>query len=267
MAGNNPMTQQRMPVMFVSHGAPTLPFDDIPARAFLIELARKAPRPSAILVASAHWETDRPSLTASASPQTIHDFFGFPKSLYDLSYDAPGAPELAERAGMLLRQTGYDPVLDADRGRDHGVWVPMMLAYPLADVPVVQISLLRRQSTHAHVALGEALAPLRDEGVLIVGSGGAIHNLRQLEWTGGATPRWATDFQDWLDQQLAAGNVDALIAYRTMIDAAMMAHPSEDHFLPLLVALGAAKDKPCAAKLHGSFQYGSLSLAAYGWGL
>jgi 4,5-DOPA dioxygenase extradiol len=261
------MNRQRMPVLFVSHGAPTLALDNVPARTFLIELARKAPRPDAILIASAHWEEDRPSLTAAQAPETIHDFFGFPKPLYDLRYDAPGAPALAERAAIVLRQAGYDPVLDQARGRDHGAWVPLLLAYPAADIPVVQLSLLRRQSTHAHVALGEALAPLRDEGVLIIGSGGAVHNLRQLEWSGGTTPRWAGDFQDWLDQQLAAGNVDALLAYRTMIDAAVMAHPTEEHFLPLLVALGAAKDQRQATKLHVSFEFGSLSLAAYGWGL
>jgi len=261
------MNQQIMPVLFVSHGAPTLPFDDVPARQFLIELARHVPRPDAILVASAHWESDQPSVTASKAPDTIHDFFGFPKPLYELRYDAPGAPQLAERVDQLLRQAGYDPVLDMERGRDHGVWVPLMLAYPIADIPVVQLSLLRRQSTHAHLALGEALSPLRNEGVLIIGSGGAVHNLRQLQWSGGQTPRWASNFQDWLDQQMMAGNADALIAYRTMIDAASMAHPSEDHFLPLLVALGATKNDRKAKKLHGSFQFGSLSLAAYGWGL
>ena len=261
------MSKQRLPVLFVSHGAPTLPFDDVPARRFLIELARKVPRPDAILVASAHWEAEQPSLTAGSSPETIHDFFGFPKALYELRYEAPGLPALAERAGILLRQAGYDPVLDTARGRDHGAWVPMMLAYAAADIPVVQISLLRRQSTQAHVALGEALAPLRDEGILIVGSGGAVHNLRQLEWGGGSTPRWASEFQDWLDRQTASGNVDELMSYRTMIDSAAIAHPTEEHFLPLLFALGAAKGEQRASKLHGSFEYGSLSLAAYGWGL
>lgn len=261
------MNAQRMPVIFVSHGAPTLPLDDVPARAFLIELSRKLPRPNAIVVASAHWEADRPSITAGEAPETIHDFFGFPKPLYDLLYDAPGSPALAERVAALLRQAGHDPILDQSRGRDHGVWVPLMLTYPLADIPVIQVSILRRQSTHAHVALGEALAPLRGEGVLIVGSGGAVHNLRQLDWSGGPAQRWAKDFQDWLDQQVEGGNIDALVAYRTMIDAATMAHPTEDHFLPLLVALGAGKSDSIAKKLHGSFQFGSLSLAAYGWGM
>jgi 4,5-DOPA dioxygenase extradiol len=257
----------RMPVLFVSHGAPTLPFDEVPARRFLIELARRVPRPKAILCISAHWEAAEPSLNAGATLETIHDFYGFPKSLYELTYEAPGAPELAERAAMLLREAGYAPHLDAERGRDHGAWVPMMLAWPAAEIPVIQLSLLRGKSTHAHVALGEALAPLRDEGILIIGSGGAVHNLRQVSWDGGKVPRWAQEFQDWLDQQLGAGNVDALLAYRSMVDAAQMAHPTEDHLMPLYVALGAGLSDRSAEKLHGSFTHGSLSLASYGWGM
>jgi 4,5-DOPA dioxygenase extradiol len=258
---------ERMPVLFVSHGAPTLPFDEVPARRFLIELARKVPKPKAILIVSAHWETPEPSLNAGSNLETIHDFYGFPKALYELTYDAPGSPELAERAAALLREAGYTPKLDAERGRDHGAWVPLLLAWPAAEIPVIQLSLLRGKSTHAHVALGKALAPLRDEGVLIIGSGGAVHNLRQVSWDGGRTPRWASDFQDWMDEQLGAGNVDALLAYRSMIDSAQMAHPTEDHLMPLYVALGAGLSDGGAEKLHGSFTHGSLSLASYGWGM
>ncbi len=257
----------RMPVLFVSHGAPTLPFDDVPARRFLIELARKVPKPKSILCVSAHWEAPVPSLTASPQPGTIHDFAGFPKALYELSYEAPGAPEVAERAAALLRAAGYTPRLDPSRGRDHGTWVPAMLAWPAGEIPLIQLSLLRGQSTHGHVALGEAIAALRDEGVLILGSGGSVHNLRGVVWDGGKTPRWASEFQDWLDQQLAAGNLDALIGYRGMVDAAQMAHPTEDHLMPLYVALGAALSDRSAEKLHGSFTLGSLGMASYGWGM
>src|SRR5512147_3105781 len=151
----------RMPVLFVSHGAPTLPFDDVPARRFLIELARKVPRPKAILCVSAHWEAPVPSLNAAPLPSTIHDFSGFPKALYELTYDAPGAPEVAERAAALLSAAGYTPRLDAERGRDHGAWVPAMLAWPAGEIPMIQLSLLRGQSTEAHVRLGEAIAALR----------------------------------------------------------------------------------------------------------
>ena len=260
-------TTGRMPVLFVSHGAPTLPFDDVPARRFLIELARKVPRPKAILCVSAHWEAAVPSLTAAPQLPTIHDFSGFPKALYELSYEAPGAPDLAERAAALLRDAGYAPRLDPERGRDHGAWVPAMLAWPAGEIPMVQLSLLRGQSTHGHVALGQAIAALRDEGVLILCSGGAVHNLRGVIWDGGRTPRWASEFQDWLDQQLGAGNTDALIDYRGMIDSAQMAHPTEEHLMPLFVGIGAGLSDGGATKLHGSFTLGSLSMASYGWGV
>jgi 4,5-DOPA dioxygenase extradiol len=257
----------RMPVLFVSHGAPTLPFDDVPARRFLIELARKVPRPKAILCISAHWEAPAPSLTAASQPGTIHDFYGFPKALYELAYDAPGAPDVAERAAALLRAAGYDPQLDAERGRDHGAWVPAMLAWPAGEIPMIQLSLLRGQSTQAHIKLGEAIAPLRDEDVLILGSGGSVHNLRQVSWDGGRTPRWASDFQDWLDKTLAANDLAALAGYRGTLDVAQMAHPTEDHLMPLYVTLGAGHGDGGAAKLHGSFTLGSLGMASYGWGM
>ncbi|HET6622217.1 MAG TPA: class III extradiol ring-cleavage dioxygenase [Dongiaceae bacterium] len=257
----------RMPVLFVSHGAPTLPFDDVPARRFLIELARKVPRPQAILCVSAHWEVPVPSLTAAPRPATIHDFSGFPKALYELTYDAPGAPDVAEHTAEVLRAAGYDPQLDAERGRDHGAWVPAMLAWPAGEIPMIQLSLLRGQSTHAHIKLGEAIAPLREEGVLILGSGGSVHNLRQVSWDGGRTPRWASDFQDWLDKTLAANDLAALAGYRGTLDVAQMAHPTEDHLMPLYVALGAGHGDGGAAKLHGSFTLGSLGMASYGWGM
>ncbi|HEY1385853.1 MAG TPA: class III extradiol ring-cleavage dioxygenase [Dongiaceae bacterium] len=257
----------RMPVLFVSHGAPTLPFDDVPARRYLIELARKVPRPKAILCVSAHWEAPVPSLTASQQPATIHDFSGFPKALYELAYDAPGAPEIAERAAALLRNAGYEPRLDAERGRDHGAWVPAMLAWPAGEIPMIQLSLLRGQSTQGHIRLGEAIAPLRDEGVLVLGSGGSVHNLRQVAWDGGRTPRWASDFQDWLDKSLAANDQAALVGYRSTLDVAAMAHPTEDHLMPLYVAFGAGHGEGGATKLHGSFTLGSLGMASYGWGI
>jgi 4,5-DOPA dioxygenase extradiol len=256
-----------MPVLFVSHGAPTLPFDEVPARRFLIELARKVPRAQAILAVSAHWEAPVPSLTAAALPGTIHDFSGFPKALYELTYDAPGAPEVAARAAALLRAAGYEPRLDGERGRDHGAWVPAMLAWPAGEVPLIQLSLLRGRSAREHIALGEAIAALRDEGILILGSGGTVHNLRQVSWDGGRTPRWASEFQDWLDKALAANDRAALEGYRRTLDVAAMAHPTEDHLMPLYVAFGAGHGDGGAAKLHGSFTLGSIGMASYGWGL
>ena len=251
----------RMPVLFVSHGAPTLPFDDVPARRFLIELARKVPRPKAILCISAHWEAPAPSLTTAPQPGTIHDFYGFPKALYELTYDAPGASDVAERGAALLRAAGYDPQLDAERGRDHGAWVPAMLAWPAGEIPMIQLSLLRGQSTHAHIKLGEAIAPLRDEGVLILGSGHMTHNLRERR--DGAPAPYAGEFQDWVKQRIDAHALDELADYRRLTPNGVRAHPTDEHFLPLFVALGAAGENYSAKRIYDGIEMGALAMDAY----
>lgn len=259
-----------MPVLFLSHGSPTLAFDDVPARDFLVRLGAKLPRPKAILCISAHWEAPVPSVTGSDAPSTIHDFYGFPQALYDLSYDAPGDPALAARVVKLLEDGGFKSAISDDRGLDHGVWSPLILAYPQSGIPVVQLSLMHHRSPADHVALGRLLAPLRDEGVLIVASGGAVHNLRALDWNNrtGIT-EWAGSFDQWLGDKIAAGDVDALSDYRAQAPNATAAHPSEDHIMPLFVALGAAAGKDTTApgkQLHRSFTFGSLSMSSYGWG-
>jgi 4,5-DOPA dioxygenase extradiol len=260
---------ETMPVLFLSHGAPTLPFDNVPARDFMVRLGGRLPRPKGILCISAHWEAAVPSLTGTKAPDTIHDFYGFPQALYDLTYDAPGDPELAGKAADLLKGAGFAPAIDAERGLDHGVWCPLTLVYPQSGIPVVQLSLLQHQTPARHVALGRALAPLRRDGILILGSGGAVHNLRALNRSGqGVTPDWASAFDRWLSQAIAAGDLDALVAYRQLVPEAEIAHPSEEHIMPLFVALGAASDsaKGAAGKqIHASFTFGSLSMAAFGW--
>jgi len=259
-------SETHLPILFLSHGSPMLPFEDIVARDFLIGLGAHLPRPKAILCISAHWDAMEASLTASEAPGTIHDFSGFPRELYQLTYPAPGDPALAQRVADLLRQVGLPARLDAKRGLDHGTWNPLLLIYPDYDIPVVQLSLLSRGNTADHVALGKALAPLRDEGVLIIASGGAVHNLRAVAWDGGPVPAWAQEFDDWLHDRLIAGDVPQLIDYRSLIRSGALAHPSEDHLLPLHVALGAASISDAKAKpIHRSFAHGSLSMAAYEW--
>jgi 4,5-DOPA dioxygenase extradiol len=258
-----------MPVVFVSHGSPMLPFEDIPARKFLLGLGAKLQRPNAILCVSAHWESPIVRATGSAAPETIHDFSGFPKALYELQFDAPGSPELAARAIALLRDAGIEAEVDRNRGRDHGCWNPLMLTFPQSGIPVVQLSLIAGGDGEAHLKLGRALAPLRQEGVLIFCSGGAVHNLRWLdrEGRGGATD-WAEAFDRWVDQKIEAGDTEALKQYREQGPNAALAHPSEEHFLPLLVAVGAASVAAGGAKgkrIHDSFNLGSLSMAAYEW--
>ena len=164
---------ESLPSVFVSHGAPSLPLEETPARGFLEGLGGELGRPEAVLCVSAHWETAAPALSLAASPETIHDFFGFPEALYRLRYPAPGAPDLARRAAALLGAAGQEASLVEDRGLDHGAWIPLMLMYADAGVPVTQLSVLTGDGPTAHLALGRALAPLRAEGVLILGSGGA----------------------------------------------------------------------------------------------
>ncbi|MGF1610346.1 MAG: DODA-type extradiol aromatic ring-opening family dioxygenase [Kiloniellales bacterium] len=251
-----------LPAVFVSHGAPSLPLTDSLAAAYLRGLGATLGRPKAVLCVSAHWDTTRPMLSLAERPETIYDFRGFPEALYRLTYPAPGAPDLARRAAALLAEAGETAELVPDRGLDHGAWVPLLLIYPRADIPVVQLSVQSGRGASAHLALGRALAPLRDEGVLILGSGGAVHNLRQYFGDPSARPDWALAFDDWLCRQVEAGAVEELVDYRVKAPHGRQAHPSEEHFLPLHVALGAAGEGAQGRVLHRSFD-GSLSMAAF----
>ncbi len=257
-----------LPSVFVSHGAPTLPFEEVPARRFLEDLGRELGRPEAVLCVSAHWESARPAFSLAEAPETIHDFYGFPEALYELTYPAPGAVELARRAAALLAGAGREASLIETRGLDHGAWVPLLLMYPEAKTPVTQLSVQIRGGPADHLALGKALAPLRAEGVLILGSGGAVHNLR--EWRGGEAevPHWAQAFDDWLAERIEAGAVEDLVDYRSRAPSGERAHPTEEHILPLFVALGAgaAADGGGGRVLHRSFGPGGLSMAAYAFG-
>jgi 4,5-DOPA dioxygenase extradiol len=252
------------PTLFVSHGAPTLILEDGPTCAFLRGLGTALERPKGVVVVSAHWETDEPAVGATAKPATIHDFYGFPDALYRMRYPAPGAPELAERTAALLAQNGIAHHVDPARGLDHGAWVPLMLMYPAADVPVVQLSVQPQRDPAHHLAVGRALAPLREEGVLILGSGGAVHNLRALAWNRhGAPEAWAQGFDDWLAKKIDQGALDDLVAYRGRAPGAVQAHPRDEHFLPLFVALGAAGEEAAGKRIHSGFEHGSLSMAAF----
>ena len=192
------MAESPLPSVFVSHGPPTLVLDDDPARDFLIRLGQELPRPKAILCASAHWLTETPAVTLSPRPETIHDFFGFDQALYDIGYPAPGDPELARRVAGLVEATGFACALDPERGLDHGAWEPLALMYPEADVPVVQLALVAGADAATHLRLGQALEPLRHEGVLVLASGTAVHNLAQWRADPATTPAWARAFDDWL---------------------------------------------------------------------
>ncbi len=227
-------------------------------------LGEQLSRPEAILCVSAHWETDRPMVSAAIAPDTIHDFHGFPEALYRLRYPAAGAPALARRVAELLDRDGLGCTVDADRGLDHGAWNPLLLVYPRADVPVTQLSIQQNLDPAHHAAVGRALRPLRREGVLILASGGAVHNLRQFHVDRERPAPWAVSFDDWLAERVAAGDEHALVSYRETRPEALLAHPRAEHFMPLFVALGAGGGNGRA--LHRSFAHGSLSMAAFAWG-
>ncbi len=252
-----------LPSVFVSHGAPTLPFEEIPARAFLQGLGKELGRPAAVLCVSAHWERKSPHFGLAERPETVHDFFGFPEQLYDIRYPAPGAPDLARRAAALLKDAGLEAGFDGERGLDHGAWVPLMLMYPEAEIPVVQLSVQTGGGPVAQFAVGQALAPLRGEDILILGSGGAVHNLPEWRTARDGAPAWASAFDDWLAERVEAGAVEDLLDYRARAPEAARAHPTEEHFLPLHVALGAGGGK--GRVLHRSFDH-SLSMAAFAFG-
>jgi 4,5-DOPA dioxygenase extradiol len=253
-----------LPALFVSHGSPNLIGEDTPAREFLAGLGASLGRPSAIVVASAHWETAVPELTAAAQPETIHDFYGFPEPLYRLRYPAPGNPGLAAWAAALLEGAGIQAATEARRGLDHGAWSPLLLMYPKADIPVVELSVQHGQSPAHHIAVGRALAPLRHDNVLLMGSGGTVHNLRMLERGRPGDPvAWARDFDEWLDTQLGEGDDAALAAYRREAPGAVQAHPRDEHLLPVFVAYGAGGPGARGRRIHDSFTYGSLSMAAF----
>jgi 4,5-DOPA dioxygenase extradiol len=255
-----------LPALFVSHGSPMLVLEDGRARRFLTGYAAALPRPRAILVASAHWETDAPRLTASARPETIHDFGGFPPALYRMRYDVPGDPDLAARAAGLLHDAGIAAELDPRRGLDHGCWVPLSLLYPAADIPVVQLSLQSHLDAAHHYRLGAALRPLRDDGVLIVGSGSFTHNLMILQRQASEDappPAWSAAFEDWIAERVAAGDLPALLDWRARAPNAAAAHPTDEHFLPFFVALGAASPGGAATRVHHSHTYAALAMDAF----
>ena len=243
-----------LPALFVSHGAPTLAVDPVRGPR-LRRWADAFPRPRAVLVVSAHWEASPPTLGTTTPRPLLYDFGGFPDALYRLRYDAPGAPELAAR----VRELVSEPLRDApERPWDHGVWVPLLHMVPEADLPVLQLS-LASDDPRGLVQLGRALRPLRDEGVLLLCSGGAVHNLRRLDWGGDPEPAgWARDFEAWLRDALLRHDVEALTDAPNHAPGFEQAHPTPEHFLPLRVALGAGDGDPVHFPVEG-WEFGNLS--------
>lgn len=253
------------PSLFLSHGAPTLPLTTTPARDFLVDLGQRLEKPKAILIISAHWETAIPTVTVVDVNRTIHDFYGFPRQLYQMTYPAPGSSALAETVSDLLCAAGLACQTDHQRGLDHGAWVPLMLMYPAADIPVVQLSLQHGLGPAHHLQLGRALASLREQNVLIIGSGSFTHDLSRFR--GQLIDSPATEdvdaFAGWMTEELLRGSTCDLITYRRQAPFAANHHPSEEHLLPLFVARGAGSDQSQVRHLHRSTTFGFLRMDAF----
>jgi 4,5-DOPA dioxygenase extradiol len=258
------------PLLFISHGAPTFAIEPGLLGPQLQALGAQLQGVRAVLVVSPHWQTRGVAVSTAVEPETIHDFGGFPARLYDLHYPAAGAPEVAEQAAALLTAAGF-ATRTVERGLDHGAWVPLYHLLPQAQWPVFQVSMPYDLNTEQALQLGRALAPLRAQGVLIVTSGSMTHNLR--EFRQGSQPAaqpgagYVLEFSQWVRRAVLANAVAPMRRYRTEAPHAERAHPSEEHFLPLLVALGAQAEGETACLIDGGIEHGMLSMDSFVWGL
>lgn len=262
-----------MPVGFVGHGAPTLGMEtkgppveawQTWGKSLLNPESSQGSKPKGILVISAHWLDRPPHLGPTTKADQIYDFYGFPEELYQLHYPAPPAPELGQEVFSLLNRAGLKPIKSPSRGLDHGAWVPLLHLFPKADIPVLQVSIGTRMPMEEHLALGRALAPLRSQGVFILGSGNMAHNLGKVDFTDryGHVETWTREFDQWAAEKLESFDLDALARYATEAPTARLAHPTDDHYTPLLVAAAAAgvAGKPAIRYPHTGFEYGTLSM-------
>jgi 4,5-DOPA dioxygenase extradiol len=262
-----------LPTLFISHGSPMHAINAGRAGDAWAEVGRRLPPPTAILVASAHWETELPMVSTARQPETIHDFGGFPQELYRIRYPAPGAPDIAARAVERLKGAGLQATANGCRGLDHGAWVPLLKLFPDARIPVAQVSIQPSLDAAHHLRVGAALRPLVDEGVLVLGSGHMTHNLR--EWIADARRRGAMtiderepeayvrEFTAWVDDALVRDDRAALARWADLAPHARRAHPTPEHFLPLMVALAAAGEAPRIEHIDAGVDSGVLAMDAY----
>lgn len=253
------------PSLFISHGSPMLALEPGASGPALARLAAEMPTPRAIVIVSAHWESQDLVVNGNPQPETWHDFGGFPQALFAVQYPAPGLPELTAEVVELLKADGLPVRVDARRPFDHGVWVPLSLMYPQADIPVVQVSLPSRLGPALQTRVGRALTSLREQGVLVMGSGSITHNLGELDWHAGpeSIEPWALAFRDWMVDKLASDDEAALHDYRRLAPHAARNHPSDEHLLPLYFARGAGGEFSIA---HQGFTMGALGMDIYRFG-
>lgn len=255
-----------LPAFFISHGDPSLAIEQHAYSEFLQKLAKGIPLPRAIVVFSAHWISPVQKISSAIYPRTLHDFSGFPQKLYDMNYPASGDLTLSLQIRQLFEEEGIGCELDDERGLDHGVWTPLSVMYPDAQIPVVALSVNPRLTAEEHYRIGAALGSLREADVLILGSGGTVHNLSRLDRNDPVPKLWAVEFDEWLAEQLETWNLEVLVRYDERAPYAAEAVPTAEHFVPLLLALGAADKARRAKLLHHSFQMSTLSLSCWMFG-
>lgn len=252
-----------MPSYFFAHGAPSIVLEQNGYTAFLKHFAAQIPKPKAIVLFSAHWEQSVQTISAVDTYGTIYDFGGFQDELYRMTYPAKGERSVSDQIQSLLSKHGIQSEMDEERGLDHGAWAVLKLIYPDADIPVVALSVNRYLTNEQQYQIGKALSELREQDVLIIGSGGTVHNLRSLKWQADRVDEWAESFDNWLQSKLETWDVDALFSYRELAPNTQEAVPTNEHFIPLLLAMGAGDRNRQAKLLHRSYQYGNLSLSCW----
>lgn len=261
-----------LPSLFVSHGSPMLAVEPGRTGPLLRSIGASLPTPKAIVIVSPHWETQTPRVGSLVKQRVIHDFGGFPQELYELGYPATGSPKLAERVAGLLRDAGLPAQTDDGWGLDHGAWVPLRYLYPQADIPVLQLSLQPHQPPAYHYRIGQLLAPLAKEGILLVGSGSFTHNLRELRRNdpdaalGSDSAPHTVEFLQWFLTQMQSGNLEALLGYRESAPHSVRTHPTDEHLLTLFFAMGAADDWTQSVHLDSGSTYHSLRMDAFAFG-
>lgn len=256
----------KAPVIFVSHGAPTFAIEPSRLTPMLHALGQKLSGAHAILVVSPHWQSQGVKVGTVAKPETIHDFGGFPEALYRLQYPACGAPEIAKEVAETLAKAGWPVRIDEKRGLDHGAWVPLMHLRPEADLPVFQVSMPHDLDAKSSYKLGQALASLREQGIVILASGSMTHNLYEFRYGASTPDAYVTEFTDWVRDIVINHKSEKLQDYRQLAPHAERAHPTEEHFLPLLIAMGAVEQTEQVQVLSGGVDHGMLSMESFSWG-
>lgn len=253
----------KLPAYFLSHGSPDLLIREAPAAIFLKDLSIPVKTARAILVISAHWETDIPSITGNQKPETIHDFYGFPQELYDIRYQVNGSREIAQEICDMLQEHNINAKIDKERGLDHGAWMPLCLAVPNCNIPVLQLSIQPHESAEYHYNIGKALRMFRDNGIIIIASGNITHNIRAaLQGNQEDGQKYAEAFDEWINNALTKRIDDDLLHWKQKAPHAKWNHPTDDHILPLFVILGASESEQ-AKRIHQSYDYNVLSMASY----